>query len=49
VTRLVTGTPPEAIERALAWVDAQGGAAAYLRSGGFTDDELDALGLRLVG
>lgn len=49
VARLVIGTPHEAIERALAWVEAQGGTATYLRSGGLTDAEMDALGARLVG
>lgn len=48
VDTLLTGTPPEAIEQALAWVDARGGAAAYLQSGGLTDDELAALRARLV-
>lgn len=47
---LVTGTPPEAIEKALAWVDAtHGGAAQYLRSGGLSEDELAALRARLAG
>lgn len=46
---LVTGTPPAAIERALAWLDERGGAAAYLQSGGLTDAELDALRSRLAG
>jgi len=46
---LVTGTPPAAIERALAWLDEHGGAAAYLRSGGLTDAELGALRTRLAG
>ncbi|GAA5206646.1 tyrosine-protein phosphatase [Microbacterium kyungheense] len=45
---LVTATPAGAIEQALAWVDAQGGSAAYLRSGGLTDAELDALRARLA-
>ncbi|MBW9092275.1 tyrosine-protein phosphatase [Microbacterium jejuense] len=45
---LVTATPPAAIEQALAWVDAQGGSVAYLRSGGLTEDELDALRTRLT-
>lgn len=48
LTTLVTGAPPEAIEQALAWIDENhGGAAGYLRSGGLTDDELDALRARL--
>lgn len=46
---LLTGTPPEAIEQALAWIDAQGGSAAYLRSGGLADSELEALRSRLAG
>ncbi|MBD3940354.1 tyrosine-protein phosphatase [Microbacterium sp. NEAU-LLC] len=45
---LITATPPSAIEHALTWVDAQGGSAAYLRSGGLTDTELDALRSRLT-
>lgn len=46
---LGTGSPPEEIEKALAWVDAHGGAADYLRSGGLTDAELTALRARLAG
>ncbi|MFB9309815.1 protein-tyrosine phosphatase [Agromyces hippuratus] len=47
---LVTGTPPEAIERALEWVDGEyGGAAGYLVSGGLTPDELTGLRARLAG
>lgn len=46
---LVTGTPPEAIEQALAWVDDNAkGTAAYLQSGGLTDDELAGLRSRLT-
>jgi protein-tyrosine phosphatase len=45
---LLTGTPPEAIERALAWVDEHGGSAAYLQSGGLTETELTALRKRLT-
>jgi protein-tyrosine phosphatase len=48
IDTLVTATPPAAIEQALAWVDAQGGAAEYLQSGGLTDAELDALRARLT-
>ena len=45
---LVVGTPPEAIEQALDWVDSQHGSAAdYLLSGGLTADELTALRTRL--
>lgn len=49
VDTLLTGTPPEAIDQALAWVDEHGGSAAYLRSGGLTTDELAALRTRLAG
>lgn len=46
---LVAATPPVAILTALEWVDANhDGAAGYLRSGGLTDAELDALRRRLV-
>jgi protein-tyrosine phosphatase len=46
---LVTGTPPEAIETALAWVDEEhGGAAGYLGAAGLADDELEALRERLA-
>ncbi|MGZ0712868.1 tyrosine-protein phosphatase (plasmid) [Coraliomargarita sp. W4R53] len=48
VDALVTGTPPEAIEAALAWVDERGGAAAYLQSGGLTDGELAQLRARMT-
>lgn len=46
---LISGTPAAAIEQALAWIDAQGGSAAYLRSGGLTDAELAALRHTLAG
>ncbi|GAA1916052.1 tyrosine-protein phosphatase [Microbacterium aoyamense] len=46
---LVSGTPAAAIETALAWVDAHGGSAAYLQSGGLTDAELAALREKLAG
>jgi len=49
VRDLIAGTPASAIEQAFAWIDAQGGSAAYLRSGGLTDDELAALRARLAG
>lgn len=49
VDALLTGTPPEAIEQALAWVDDQGGSAAYLRSGGLDHDDLAGLRARLAG
>ncbi|WP_162248472.1 tyrosine-protein phosphatase [Microbacterium sp. Root61] len=46
---LIAGSPPEAIEQALAWIEAtHGGSAAYLQSGGLTDDELAALRRRLT-
>ncbi|MCR2783708.1 MULTISPECIES: tyrosine-protein phosphatase [unclassified Microbacterium] len=48
LTTLVAGSPASAIEEALAWVHAQGGAAAYLGTGGLTDDELTALRARLT-
>ena len=48
IDMLVTGTPPEAIEHALSWIDEQGGSAAYLRSGGLDDAELAALRARLT-
>ncbi|GAA2973435.1 protein-tyrosine phosphatase [Microbacterium terrae] len=47
IRTLVTGTPRAAIEQAFAWLDAHGGAAAYLQSGGLTDDELATLRARL--
>lgn len=47
---LLTGTPPEAIEKALAWVDAgYGGAAGYLLAGGLSEAELARLRARLAG
>ena len=47
---LMTGSPAEAIEGALAWVDAtHGSAAGYLRSGGMTEPEFAALRTRLTG
>ncbi|MGM7699197.1 tyrosine-protein phosphatase [Microbacterium sp. A84] len=46
---LVTGTPPEAIEQALTWVDDRDGdSAGYLRSAGLTADELSMLRARLA-
>lgn len=48
VRTLVTETPPAAIEQALDWIDAQGGTASYLRSGGATDAELAGLRERLI-
>ncbi|MEZ5110060.1 MAG: tyrosine-protein phosphatase [Microbacteriaceae bacterium] len=49
LVQLVTGTPPEAIEQALAWVDEHfGGSVAYLQSGGLTDAQLAALRGRLA-
>lgn len=49
ITELVTATPPQAIEAAFAWVDERGGSAEYLRGGGLSDDELEALRTRLAG
>lgn len=46
---LVTATPPAAIEQAFTWIDGNGGSGDYLRSGGLTVAELDALHGRLVG
>lgn len=46
---IMGGSPASAIEQTLASVDEQGGSAAYLQSGGLTDDELAALRARLVG
>lgn len=47
---LATATPPEVMVSLLTWLDEQhGGAAAYLASGGFGDDELGQLRERLVG
>lgn len=49
LTNLVTGTPPEAIEQALAWVDSNfGDSATYLQAGGLTDAQLAALRARLA-
>jgi protein-tyrosine phosphatase len=48
VTTLVIRSPAAAIEQALAWIDAHGGAVAYLRSAGLTDAELAALRDRLT-
>ena len=49
IRELVTGTPPAAIAQALSWLDERGGSAAYLKSGGLTDAELDALRTGLAG
>lgn len=49
LAEIMGGTPPAAIEQALAWVDAHGGSAAYLQSGGLTDDELAQLRTRFAG
>ncbi|QIG39725.1 tyrosine-protein phosphatase [Microbacterium sp. 4R-513] len=47
---LVAGSPAPELERALDWLDAErGGAAAYLRSGGLSEDELAALERRIAG
>nr|WP_280909620.1 tyrosine-protein phosphatase [Leucobacter exalbidus] len=46
---LITGTPPEAIEQALSWVDENHGTSAdYLRSGGLNDANLNEMRERLV-
>lgn len=45
---LVAATPPQVMIDTLAWVDAQGGSAAYLQSGGLTDAGLAALRERLT-
>lgn len=45
---LIAETPASAIEQAFAWLDPQGGSAAYLQSGGLTDAELDSLTGRLT-
>ncbi|WP_460800757.1 tyrosine-protein phosphatase [Microbacterium sp. GXF6406] len=45
---LATGTPASAIEQALAWTDAAGGAHEYLRSGGLSSAEFDALSRALI-
>jgi len=49
IVALVTATPPDAMHAMLAWLDDQGGTAAYLRSGGLADEELGRLRERLVG
>lgn len=44
LAELIGGSPAPAIEQALAWLDAEhGGGAGYLRSGGFSDDDLASL------
>jgi protein-tyrosine phosphatase len=48
ITTIVTRSPREAITQALEWLDAQGGAAAYLTRAGVTDAELAALRTRLT-
>jgi protein-tyrosine phosphatase len=48
LTELMAGSPPAAIEAALSWLDDHGGAAAYLGTGGLTDDDLDRLRSRLT-
>lgn len=49
IEQLAVSTPASAIEAALAEVDAHGGAAAYLRSGGLSDEGLVLLRSRLRG
>ena len=46
---LATETPPSAITQALAWLDAAGGSAQYLMSGGLTPRELSTVRRRLAG
>lgn len=47
---LATGTPPEAIQQALEWVDTTfGDSASYLLSGGLTGEELADLRSRIAG
>ncbi len=46
---LMGGSPAAEIEQALAWIDARGGSAAYLQSGGLTDAELVGLRQRFAG
>lgn len=48
LAEIMGGTPPAAIEQALAWLDAQGGVEAYLRTGGLGDTELARLRSRLA-
>jgi len=49
IRTLVTGTPPEAIEQALRYLDeSHGGSASYLSSAGVDDAELEHLRLRLT-
>lgn len=49
IVELATGTPPAAIEQALAWLDSEhGGAAAYLAAGGLSEAELAGLRSRLT-
>lgn len=47
IEQLMVSTPASAIEAALAEVDARGGAAAYLRAGGLSKEELSLLRRRL--
>lgn len=47
IEQLMVSTPASAIEAVLAEVDARGGAAAYLRSGGLSEEELSLLRRRL--
>lgn len=49
LAEMMGGSPRGAIEQALAWIDARGGSAAYLLSGGLGDAQLSALRRRLVG
>lgn len=48
MTELMGGSPPAAIEAALAWLDERGGSEAYLREHGLSEDDLAALVARLT-
>lgn len=48
LAEIMGGSPAAAIESVLTWLDAHGGALAFLRSGGLTADEADALRARLT-
>lgn len=48
VDELVTGAPPAALAEAFTAIDTAGGSAAYLRSGGLTEDEGERLRTRLT-
>lgn len=48
IVQVTTDAPAEAVRNALRWVDAHGGSAAYLASGGLDAATLDALRTALV-